>query len=159
MTVANLRGLRESGNIFAIPTYAFLGLALLMVGLGLINIVTGAAHPIVTPNAEPFQAGAELSIFLLLKAFAGGSVALTGVEAIANGVPAFKPPEAKNAANTMTAMAILLGVLFIGITIVAHAYADPADGRRHPDDGLARRGERLRQRARSCSSCSRPRPP
>ena len=122
MTVANLRGLRESGNIFAVPTYAFLGLALLMVGLGLINIVTGAARPIVTPNAEVFGAGTELSIFLLLKAFAGGSVALTGVEAIANGVPAFKPPEAKNAANTMTAMAILLGVLFIGITIVAHAY-------------------------------------
>jgi amino acid transporter len=122
MTVANLRGLRESGNIFAIPTYAFLGLALLMVGLGLVNILTGAAHPIVTPNAEVFHGGTELSIFLLLKAFAGGSVALTGVEAIANGVPAFKPPEAKNAANTMTAMAILLGVLFIGITVVAHAY-------------------------------------
>jgi amino acid transporter len=121
MTIANLRGLRESGNIFAIPTYAFLGLALLMVGLGLVNIVTGAAHPIVTPNAEQLSGG-ELSIFLLLKAFAGGSVALTGVEAIANGVPAFKPPEAKNAANTMTAMAILLGILFIGITIVAHAY-------------------------------------
>ena len=122
MTVANLRGLRESGNIFAIPTYAFLGLALLMVGLGMINIVTGTARPIVTPNAEEFHGGAELSIFLLLKAFAGGSVALTGVEAIANGVPAFKPPEAKNAANTMTAMAVLLGILFIGITIVSHAY-------------------------------------
>ncbi len=121
MTVANLRGLRESGNIFAVPTYAFLGLALLMVGIGLFNVVSGSAHPIVTPNAETLH-GSELSIFLLLKAFAGGSVALTGVEAIANGVPAFKPPEARNAANTMTAMAILLGVLFIGITIVAHAY-------------------------------------
>jgi amino acid transporter len=122
ITIANLRGLRESGNIFAIPTYSFVVLALLMVGLGLVNIVTGAAHPIDTPNAEVLG-GAELSIFLLLKAFAGGSVALTGVEAIANGVPAFKPPEAKNAANTMTAMAILLGILFVGITIVAHAYA------------------------------------
>jgi len=122
MTIANLRGLRESGNIFAIPTYSFIFLALLMIGMGLIDIVTGTAHPIVTPNAEPLGA-AELSIFLLLKAFAGGSVALTGVEAIANGVPAFKPPEAKNAANTMTAMAILLGILFIGITVVAHAYA------------------------------------
>src|SRR5205085_4414 len=84
-----------------------------LLGLGLMNIVSGAAHPIVTPNAEGFGEGAELSIFLLLKAFAGGSVALTGVEAIANGVPAFKAPEAKNAANTMTSMAILLGVLFI----------------------------------------------
>jgi amino acid transporter len=122
MTIANLRGLRESGNIFAIPTYAFVGLALLMVAIGLVNIVTGVARPIETPNAENVGVG-ELSIFLLLKAFAGGSVALTGVEAIANGVPAFKPPESRNAANTMTAMAILLGVLFIGITIVAHAYA------------------------------------
>jgi amino acid transporter len=122
MTVANLRGLRESGTIFAIPTYAFVGLALLMVGIGFMNIVSGQAHPITTPNPEPLGAG-ELSVFLLLKAFAGGSVALTGVEAIANGVPAFKPPSSRNAANTMAAMAILLGVLFIGITIVAHAYA------------------------------------
>jgi amino acid transporter len=122
MTIANLRGLRESGNIFAIPTYLFVGLALLMVALGLGNIVSGHAQPIATPNAEAFPHGTELSIFLLLKAFAGGSVALTGVEAIANGVPAFKPPEAKNAANTMGAMAILLGILFIGITVVAHAY-------------------------------------
>jgi amino acid transporter len=121
MTVANLRGLRESGNIFAIPTYSFVFLALLMIGLGLVNIVSGSAQPIDTPNAEPLGA-AEVSIFLLLKAFAGGSVALTGVEAIANGVPAFKPPEAKNAANTMTAMAILLAILFVGITILAHAY-------------------------------------
>src|SRR6478752_1986705 len=121
MTVANLRGLRESGNIFAIPTYAFVFLALLMVGIGLFHIATGQAHPIDTPNADVLTGG-ELAIFLLLKAFAGGSVALTGVEAIANGVPAFKPPEAKNAANTMTAMAILLAVLFIGITIIARAY-------------------------------------
>jgi uncharacterized membrane protein HdeD (DUF308 family) len=71
----------------------------------------------------PLGATEQLSIFLLLKAFAGGSVALTGVEAIANGVPAFKKPEAKNAANTMITMAFLLGVIFIGITIVAHAFA------------------------------------
>jgi amino acid transporter len=121
MTVANLRGLRESGNIFAIPTYAFVFLALLMVAIGLFHIATGQAHPIDTPNADVLTGG-ELSIFLLLKAFAGGSVALTGVEAIANGVPAFQKPEAKNAANTMTAMAILLAVLFIGITIISRAY-------------------------------------
>src|SRR3954470_9599735 len=121
MTIANLRGLRESGNIFAIPTYAFLGLALLMVVLGLLNVVTGAAQPITTPRADPLGAG-ELSVFLLLKAFAGGSVALTGVEAIANGVPAFKAPESKNAGNTMTAMAVLLAVLFIGITVISRAY-------------------------------------
>ena len=73
------------------------------------------------PEAVPL--GTEtLTLVLLLRAFASGSVALTGVEAIANGVPAFKPPEAKNAANTLVAMAVLLGVIFIGVTLVARAY-------------------------------------
>jgi amino acid transporter len=123
ITIANLRGLRESGNIFAIPTYVFVALALGIVGIGLLNIATGNVQPVATqPNAEPF--GLEpLALVLLLKAFASGSVALTGVEAIANGVPAFKPPESRNAANTMTAMAVLLGVIFIGISIVGVAYA------------------------------------
>ena len=123
ITVANLRGLRESGNIFAVPTYVFVLLALGIVAVGMFNVVTGQAH------ALPRQANAEtfslepLALLLLLKAFASGSVALTGVEAIANGVPAFKPPEARNAANTMIAMAVLLGVIFIGISVVAFAYA------------------------------------
>jgi len=123
MTIANLRGLRESGNIFAVPTYVFVVLALGIVVIGFFNVVTGAAHPLPRqPNAESF--GLEpLVILLVLKAFASGSVALTGVEAIANGVPAFKPPEAKNASNTMASMAILLGVIFIGVSIVAFAYA------------------------------------
>ncbi len=122
ITIANLRGLRESGNIFAVPTYAFVGLALTIVAIGAFRIVTGTVAAIPPePDAVPF--GTEtLGVLLLLKAFAGGSVALTGVEAIANGVPAFKPPEAKNAANTMTAMAILLGVLFIGLTVFAVAF-------------------------------------
>ena len=124
ITIGNLRGLRESGNIFAVPTYLFVGLALLIVVGGFVRIVTGSAHALPPqPDALPLGATEQLSIFLLLKAFAGGSVALTGVEAIANGVPAFKKPEAKNAANTMITMAILLGVIFIGITIVAHAFA------------------------------------
>jgi amino acid transporter len=124
ITVANLRGLRESGNIFAIPTYLFVGMALLMIALGIEHIVTNnvpvlpdPAYVIKPPN--PVEA---LTVILLLKAFAGGAVALTGVEAIANGVPAFKPPEAKNAANTMTMMAVLLGVLFIGITFVGNRF-------------------------------------
>ena len=121
ITIGNLRGLRESGNIFAVPTYMFVGLALLMVGIGIYRIATGTANPIAQGNA--FAPPAEqFTLFLLLKAFAGGSVALTGVEAIANGVPAFKPPESKNAGNTLTAMAVLLGVLFVGITVVAHAF-------------------------------------
>jgi amino acid transporter len=121
ITTANLRGLRESGNIFAIPTYLFLGLALTMVGLGVVRVITGQAVDIQQANAV--ESGSEgLGIFLLLKAFASGSVALTGTEAIANGVPAFKPPESKNAGDTMIAMAILLAVLFVGITFVSDAY-------------------------------------
>ncbi len=122
ITVANLRGLRESGNIFAIPTYLFLGLALSIVGIGVFRVVTGQvisspAHP------EAMDLGNQsIGLFLLLKAFASGSVALTGTEAIANGVPAFKPPEAKNAANTLVVMAVLLAILFIGVTVIADAY-------------------------------------
>ena len=122
ITIANLRGLRESGNIFAVPTYLFVGLALAIVAIGGYRVLTGTAEPApLHPSAVPL--GTEVvGILLLLKAFAGGSVALTGVEAIANGVPAFKPPEAKNAANTMTIMAVLLGVLFIGLTVVSIGY-------------------------------------
>jgi len=124
ITIANLRGLRESGNIFAVPTYLFVGLALSIVAIGVVHILTGTVvQPPPQPDAIPYPKVPEaLTILLLLKAFAGGSVALTGVEAIANGVPAFKPPESKNAANTMTAMAVLLGVLFIGLTVFAVQY-------------------------------------
>ena len=118
ITVANLRGLRESGNIFAVPTYLFVGLALAVVVIGGWRVATGTAVPVVRPDYVPLGTEA-IGLLLLLKAFAGGSVALTGVEAIANGVPAFKPPESKNAATTMTAMAVLLGVLFVGLTVVA----------------------------------------
>ncbi len=125
ITIANLRGLRESGNIFAVPTYLFVGLALTIVAIGLVNIIGGTVVVPAQPDAVPFPPTDHLEpigILLLLKAFAGGSVALTGVEAIANGVPAFKPPEARNAANTMTAMSILLGILFIGLTLFAVQY-------------------------------------
>ena len=122
ITIANLRGLRESGNIFAVPTYLFIGLAMAIIGVGIVRMLSGAAGPVAPePDAVPFGTEA-LGVLLLLKAFAGGSVALTGVEAIANGVPAFKPPEAKNAANTMTAMAVLLGILFVGLTVFAVAF-------------------------------------
>jgi amino acid transporter len=122
VTAANLRGIRESGNIFAVPTYMFVGLALLVVGWGIVNVVTGSAHELPAPDHVISSEGQVVTIFLLLKAFAGGSVALTGVEAIANGVPAFKPPEAKNAANTLIMMAVLLGVIFIGLTFVGLHY-------------------------------------
>jgi amino acid transporter len=122
ITVANLRGLRESGNIFAVPTYLFVGLALSIVAIGAVRIATGSVTPL-PPHGEAVHLGTQtIGIVLLLKAFASGSVALTGTEAIANGVPAFKAPEAKNAANTLVAMAVLLAVLFIGITVIADAY-------------------------------------
>jgi amino acid transporter len=129
ITIANLRGLRESGNIFAIPTYVFLALALGIVAIGTINLLSGNVQALPRqPNSLPL--GAEpLGLLLILRAFASGSVALTGVEAIANGVPAFKPPEPRNAAKTMTAMAILLGVIFVGVSVVAIAYVVvPSEG-------------------------------
>ena len=123
MSIGNLRGLRESGNIFAIPTYLFVGSALLMIGLGTWRVLfegAGAPPPQPLPSADgPLQA---VTILLVLRAFASGSVALTGTEAIANGVPAFKPPEPRNAATTLTLMAVLLGVLFVGITFVADSF-------------------------------------
>ena len=123
ITIANLRGLRESGNIFAVPTYLFVVLALGIVAIGLVGSFTGNAAPVAARTGRgPARHGGARRILLLLKAFAGGSVALTGVEAIANGVPAFKPPEAKNAANTLTAMSILLGILFVGLTLFAVQY-------------------------------------
>jgi len=127
ITVANLRGLREAGLLFASPTYLFVGMALLLVGAGVVGVATGNLRTApIPPSAAPL--GTEpVTLFLLLRAFAAGSVALTGVEAIANGVPAFKPPESKNAANTMTMMAVLLGVLFVGFAFLAdHLTLRPA---------------------------------
>src|SRR3954447_16743256 len=121
--LGNLRGLRESGNIFAVPTYIFAASTLLIIVVGVFRIVVLGEHgspPDPLPGAsDPLTA---VGLFLIIRAFASGSVALTGTEAIANGVPAFKPPEPKNAAMTLTAMAILLGILFIGITFVADTF-------------------------------------
>jgi amino acid transporter len=123
ITIGNLRGLRESGNIFAIPTYLFVGSALLMIGIGAFRIlVQGESSPPPTPLPGAPNLLQPLGLLLVMRAFASGSVALTGTEAITNGVPAFKPPEARNAATTLTAMALLLGVLFVGITFVADRF-------------------------------------
>jgi len=124
ITLGNMRGLRESGNIFAMPTYLFLGSALLMIAISLYKIVVAGEGPYPPPmplsgTPSPLE---PLGVLLIIKAFASGSVALTGTEAIANGVPAFKPPEPRNAATTLTVVAVLLGVLFLGISFIANHF-------------------------------------
>ena len=125
IAVANLRGLREAGNIFAAPTYLFIGSALIMIVVGGFRILVLNEGATYTPTAiKQLQDTVQpLTALLLLRAFAAGAVALTGTEAIATGVPAFKPPEAKNAARTLAVMAALLATLFIGITFLAVNFA------------------------------------
>jgi amino acid transporter len=125
ITLGNLRGLREAGNIFAVPTYLFLGSALLMIVIGTFRIVVLGEHGSYEQGLATGTQHATESItaLLFLRAFAAGSVALTGTEAIATGVQAFKPPEAKNASQTLAIMAACLGVLFIGISFLAVNFA------------------------------------
>jgi amino acid transporter len=126
IAVANLRGVRESGSLFAAPTYAFLISFLFMIGYGLFSYYTyGGAAPIPGPEQIKIAEGYKLqplTLFLLLGAFSNGCAALTGIEAISNGVPAFKKPEAKNAAATLVWMAILLTVMFLGTSVLAYLY-------------------------------------
>lgn len=118
VTIINLRGVRESGTIFAVPTYFFILSIALLIVVGVYQDLTGtlAVHNSVAGNGLP-----AVSAFVLLRAFASGSAALTGVEAISNGVPAFKEPESENAAKTLRWMAIILAGLFIGITYLSFA--------------------------------------
>jgi amino acid transporter len=123
ITLANLRGVKEAGTFFAIPTYGFLVAMGSMIIFGALKVATGNYEPLPAPHIE---AEAALTGFLILRAFSSGATALTGVEAIANAAPNFKPPEAKNAAQTLLTLGLLLGFLFIGITFLANAYgADP----------------------------------
>jgi amino acid transporter len=121
----NLRGIRESGKIFAVPTYVYIASLGGVVVLGVYRVLSGQVGPIAyTPTETQDLAGfgeplAVVSLFLLLHAYAAGTTALTGVEAIADGVPAFKKPEAQNAQRTLVAMALIMGFLFIGITYLA----------------------------------------
>ena len=121
LTVGNLRGLKESGQIFAIPTYFFVVCIFTLIAVGLYRYITGALVP-VEQVAEAGRATRPLTTFLLLTAFANGCTAMTGVEAVSDGVPAFRPPEAKNAAATLVTMAVLAIGMFLGITFLAHAY-------------------------------------
>ncbi len=128
ITIVNLRGLRESGTIFAIPTYIFIVSALLLIAVGCIKSFLIQHQPIIG-HYQYVAAIEPLSVFLILRSFAAGCSAMTGVEAISNGVPAFKKPETRNAAITLTWMATILGTLFIGLTLLATSYhieANPA---------------------------------
>ena len=121
LTVGNLRGIRESGRIFAIPTYFFVVSIFVLIAIGLYAYATGHVTPVTAPMPE--NAGTKpLTTLLLLTAFANGCTAMTGVEAVSDGVPAFEPPESKNAAATLVTMAALAIAMFLGITFLAHAY-------------------------------------
>jgi len=131
ITIVNLRGVRESGSIFAIPTYIFIGSALLLILVGCLKSFFLQHHPIIG-QFQYVAATEPLSIFLILKSFAAGCSAMTGVEAISNGVPAFKRPETRNAAITLTWMATILGTLFIGVTLLATSYHVEANAAGNP---------------------------
>jgi amino acid transporter len=127
MVIVNLRGVKESGSIFAAPTYVFILSILVMIGVAFFKIISHGASPISGGEAQQGEhllksTGEGIGIFLILRAFASGCTAMTGVEAISNGVPAFKPPESDNARATLTWMAGILGVMFLGIGILAHHY-------------------------------------
>jgi amino acid transporter len=119
--LGNLRGIRESGSIFAVPTYLFILSIAVLIFLGVFRSLTGGDVAINAPR-ESVQAVEGISLFLILKAFTAGCTALTGVEAISDGVPAFKKPEADNAAKTLTWMCAILGAMFIGLSFLAHRY-------------------------------------
>ncbi|HEY3297797.1 MAG TPA: APC family permease, partial [Armatimonadota bacterium] len=124
ITLANLRGIRESGRLFAVMTYAFIFSAITVIGFGIIRIlhdptftVAQPPHQLLPPSHPP--ASQLILCFLVLKAFASGCSAMTGTEAISNGVPSFRPPESKNAAATLMWMAVILSVIFGGIGFIA----------------------------------------
>jgi amino acid transporter len=116
LTIGNLRGLRESGTIFAIPTYIFIASLYGLIVYGVIRLLLGGVS--YTPTVPPHPPSATLGIFLILTAFAQGCSAMTGVEAVSNGVPAFKDPAPQNARTTLFWMAFVLGTLFLGISIL-----------------------------------------
>ncbi|HWI60206.1 MAG TPA: APC family permease [Symbiobacteriaceae bacterium] len=118
VTVANLRGVRESGNIFAIPTYTFVVSIFALLGVGFFRVLFTELPPV--PVTEAVVAQQPLTLFLLLRAFASGCTALTGVEAISDGVQAFKDPVSRNASKTLTWMAGILMTMFLGITYLSN---------------------------------------
>ncbi len=126
IAVMNLRGVKESGSVFAVPTYGFVFFILMMVGVGLFRAFTHSDAELVervqVQTLHVSTLGKWAAVWLFARAYAAGCTALTGVEAISNGVTAFKDPVSKNAAKTMTTMVILLGAMFLGITYLSNHY-------------------------------------
>ncbi len=120
ITVGNLRGLRESGKFFALPSYLFIGGFFALIGVGFVRYTLYGAPA--AEAAAPVEAVAPLTAFLVLRAFASGAVALTGIEAVADGVTAFKPPEVKNARAVLAVLGVIMIVLFLGTTALAGLY-------------------------------------
>ncbi len=119
MTI-NLRGVKESGAIFAAPTYLFLGMAFLTIIVEIARYLTGNLGLVANPPELELTHGAQaLALFLLLRAFASGTTSLTGVEAISNGITAFHEPRSRNAGITLIWMSLILGSLLLGITFLA----------------------------------------
>ena len=121
LALGNLRGVRESGRLFSVPTYFFIGGILVLLAVGAWRWATGTIVPLDQAAANALPVG-SLGLFAILTAFANGCTAMTGVEAVSNGVPAFRKPESKNAAATLVVMAVLAVGMFVGITLLAHAY-------------------------------------
>jgi amino acid transporter len=120
ITIVNLRGVKESGAIFAAPTYLFVISMLICIGIGIGQLMLTGTVPYLPEPAVVPSPTHTLTLFLILQAFSAGCTALTGVEAISNGVPAFRQPESKNAATTLLVMLMILGTIFLGITVLAH---------------------------------------
>ena len=123
LTIINLRGVHDTGVVFMIPTYLFLGTLLIVIGVGLMHTLTSGGHPASVVSAPVLPpATAVLSLWLLLKVFASGCTAMTGVEAVSNGVTAFRDPTQKNAKRTLTIIIFFLIVLLAGIALLCRAY-------------------------------------
>jgi amino acid transporter len=122
VTLANLRGVKEAGTFFAIPTYGFILCIVALIGVGLVKCTTGCPIAVLPPDIQPeadLATGiAAIGVFTILKAFSSGATALTGVEAISNGVPAFRRPQAKNASTTLATMGIISIAMFMGISFL-----------------------------------------
>lgn len=120
MMVVNLRGVKESGTAFAIPTYFFLGVTLLTIGIGFYRYFTGSLGQVTGVSMAEIEAIQGVSLFLILHAFSSGCTALTGVEAISNGIPAFKEPKSHNAGVTLIWMSVILSSIFLSLTFLAN---------------------------------------